>query len=334
MPVENIALIGAGSWGTCLAALLAEKGHPVRLWVYEKELVGQILAKRENPLYLPGVKLSPLVAPTASLEEALKSATLVVLATPSHVFRGVLAQAVPHLAEAVPVVCVSKGIEHETLMLMSQVLREVLPGPFHEKIAVLSGPSFAKEVSRGEPTAVTLACEDPALGRKLAQVFITPSFKVFTATDLIGAQLGGALKNVIALAAGLVEGLGYGYNTRAALIARGLAEMGRLGAAMGADPRTFSGLSGLGDLVLTCTGGLSRNRQVGLKLGQGLPLSRILDEMREVAEGVQTARSAHALARKLGVRVPLMERVYAILFEGAEPRRALSDLLEGAGGPE
>ena len=284
------------------------------------------------------------------MEEALKSATLMILAVPSAAARGVLQQAVPYLPEGlspkglspegvhpvgIPIVCVSKGIETGALMLMSQVMKEVLPAPCSGQIAVLSGPSFAVEVCRHQPTAVTLASEDQVLAERLARVFITSYFKVFTSTDIIGVQIGGALKNVIALAVGMAEGLGFGHNARSALIARGLAEMSLLGTAMGADPRTTSGLSGLGDLVLTCLGGLSRNKSVGLKIGQGMKLSQVLKEMRTVAEGVQTAQSAHGLAQKLGVRVPIMERVYAILFKDTEPRQALSEALEeGSGGPE
>lgn len=334
MSAEQIAVIGAGSWGTALANLLAENGHPVRLWVYEKELVDEILKKGENTLYLPGIKLNPAVRPTSSIQEALASARLMVFAVPSHVARKVLLQAVPDLPDSLPIVCASKGIENNTLMLMIQVMEDVLPAAYHHRLAVLSGPSFAKEVCQRHPTAVVLAAQDQRLAQSLSGTFVTPHFKVFTSQDLIGVQLGGALKNVIAIAAGVIEGLGLGYNTKAALISRGLAEMTRLGIAMGANPRTFSGLSGLGDLVLTCTGELSRNRAVGIKLGQGIKLSEITRQMRMVAEGIHTTRSAFYLAQKYGVRMRIVEQVYAVLYQDKTPRQALQDLLEEAGGPE
>lgn len=334
MPTQDITVVGGGSWGTSLALLLADNGHKVNLWVYEQELVSEILKKGENALYLPGVKLHPAIMPTCSMQEALKSSALMVFVVPSHVARKVLLQSLPHLPAELSIVCASKGIENNTLMLMSQVMKDVLPPSYHQRVAVLSGPSFAKEVCQRQPTAVVLAAQDPALAEWMAKVFITPYFKVFISTDLIGVQIGGALKNVIALASGGVEGLGLGYNTRSALIARGLAEITRLGIAMGANPRTFSGLSGLGDLVLTCTGELSRNKTVGFKIGQGMKLSEILKQMRMVAEGVHTTKSAYQLAQKLGVRMPIVEQIYAVLFEDKEPRQALSELLEGAGGPE
>lgn len=334
MPIQDIAVVGGGSWGTSLALLLADNGHKVNLWVYEQELVSEILKKGENTLYLPGVKLHPAIRPTSSMQEALKSSALMVFVVPSHVARKVLLQSLPHLSAELSIVCASKGIENDTLMLMSQVMKDVLPPDYHQRVAVLSGPSFAKELCQRQPTAVVLAAQDPALAEGLAKVFITPYFKVFISTDLTGVQIGGALKNVIALASGGLEGLGLGYNTRSALIARGLAEITRLGIAMGANPRTFSGLSGLGDLVLTCTGELSRNKTVGFKIGQGMKLSEILKEMRMVAEGVHTTKSAYQLAQKLGITIPIVEQIYAVLFEDKEPRQALSELLEGAGGPE
>lgn len=334
MAEQKIAVVGGGSWGTSLAYLLADKGHSVNLWVYEKDLVDEILKKGENTLYLPGTKLPQNIQPTASIQEALTSSTLMVFVVPSHVARKVLLQVVPHLPADLPIVCASKGIESESLMLMSEVMKAILPSSHHRRLAVLSGPSFAKEVCERHPTAVVLASEDQTLAESLAVDFTTSYFKVFTSEDMIGVQLGGALKNVIALASGGVEGLGFGYNTRAALISRGLAEITRLGIAMGANPRTFSGLSGLGDLVLTCTGEMSRNKTVGFKIGQGMKLSEILKQMRMVAEGVHNAKSAYGLARKLRIRMPIVEQIYAVLFEDKEPRLALSELLEGAGGPE
>lgn len=334
MPTEHIAVVGGGSWGTSLAQLLANQGHKVHLWVYEKNLVEEILNKGENTLYLPGIKLPSSITPTCSMQEALKSSHLMVFVVPSHVARKVLSQTLPYLPADLSMVCATKGIENDTLMLMSHVIKDVLPPAYHPRLAVLSGPSFAMEVCLQHPTAVVLAAEDPVLAESLAKVFITPYFRVYTSRDLIGVQLGGALKNVIALAAGSVEGLGLGHNTRAALISRGLAEITRLGVAMGADPRTFAGLSGLGDLVLTCTGELSRNKTVGFKIGQGVKLSEILKQMRMVAEGVHNTKSAYQLAQKYGVRMPIVQQIYRVLFEDQDPRQALSHLLEGAGGPE
>jgi glycerol-3-phosphate dehydrogenase (NAD(P)+) len=324
--------VGGGSWGTSLALLLANNGHKVNLWIYEKELVDEILKKKANTLYLPGFKLPPTITPTCSMQDALKSTKLMVFVIPSHVARKVLLQTRPYLLSDLSIVCATKGIENDTLMLMSQVIKDVLPPAYHQRLAVLSGPSFAKEVCQQQPTAVTLAAEDSVLAESLAKIFITPYFKVYTSGDMIGVQLGGALKNVIAIASGGIEGLGLGYNTRAVLISRGLAEITRLGIAMGANPQTFSGLSGLGDLVLTCTGELSRNKAVGYKIGQGMKLSEILKQMKMVAEGVHTAKSAYHLAQKYGVRMPIVEQVYAVLFRDKDPTQALSELLEGAGG--
>jgi glycerol-3-phosphate dehydrogenase (NAD(P)+) len=334
LPTEQIAVVGGGSWGTSLAHLLANKGYKVNLWVYEKNLVEEILKKGENTLYLPGIRLPSSITPTCSMQEALKSSNLMVFVVPSHVARKVLSQTLPYLPADLSIICATKGIENDTVMLMSQVIQDVLPPAYHSRLAVLSGPSFAKEVCLQHPTAVVLAVEDSTLSESLAKVFITHNFRVYTSRDMTGVQLGGALKNVIALAAGGVEGLGLGHNTRSALISRGLAEITRLGIAMGADPRTFAGLSGLGDLVLTCTGELSRNKTVGIKIGQGIKLPEILKQMRMVAEGVHTTKSAYQLSQKYGVRMPIVQQVYRVLFEDQDPREALSQLLEGAGGPE
>ena len=261
---QRVAVIGAGAWGTTLARLLADTGLHVRLWAYEREVVEAIRHKHENTLFLPGVRLPTSLSPTISLGEALQDRELLVFAVPSHAARAVLRQIGPLLSGPIPLVSATKGIEEGTFQLMSQVIQETLPPGMHRSLAFLSGPSFAAEVCRGQPTAVVLAGEDVELVRRLQALLMTPFFRVYAGTDLIGVQLGGALKNVMALAAGVVDGLGLGHNTRAALITRGLAEMVRLGTAMGADPRTFYGLSGVGDLVLTCTGALSRNYTVGL----------------------------------------------------------------------
>jgi len=330
----KIAVIGSGSWGTSLAFLLADRHYDVSLWAYEKELVNAINDHHENGLYLPGVKLSPKIVATPSLEDSVSGAEAVFFVVPSHVARAILVKLAPFLPDSVPLISATKGIENETLLLMSQVMEEILPPGSHSRIAVLSGPSFAKEVCQRLPTAVALACRDRALGTRLQTLLITPYFKVFTTTDLIGVQLGGALKNVIAMAAGGADGLGFGHNTRSALISRGLAEIIRLGKALGADPGTFSGLSGLGDLILTSTGDLSRNRSVGYQIGQGNKLESILKKMKMVAEGVQTTRAAYHLARKHGVRMPIVQELHAVLFEDKDPRRAVTDLMESAAGDE
>src|SRR6058998_1345526 len=331
---QRVAVIGAGAWGTTLARLLADTGLHVRLWAYEREVVEAIRHKHENTLFLPGVRLPTSLSPTISLGEALQDRELLVFAVPSHAARAVLRQIGPLLSGPIPLVSATKGIEEGTFQLMSQVIQETLPPGMHRSLAFLSGPSFAAEVCRGQPTAVVLAGEDVELVRRLQALLMTPFFRVYAGTDLIGVQLGGALKNVMALAAGVVDGLGLGHNTRAALITRGLAEMVRLGTVMGADARTFAGLSGIGDLVLTCTGGLSRNRGVGVQLGQGKKLADILAGTRTVAEGVGTAKAAKALAERHRVEMPIVREVCAVLFEGKDSRRAVTDLMERAARPE
>lgn len=324
---QSVAVIGAGAWGTTLARLLADTGLHVRLWAYEREVVEAIRHKHENTLFLPGVRLPTSLSPTISVGEALQDREWLVFAVPSHAARAVLRQIGPLLAGPIPLVSATKGIEEGTLQLMSQVIRETLPPGMQRSLAFLSGPSFAAEVCRGQPTAVVLAGEDVELVRRLQALLMTPFFRVYAGTDLIGVQLGGALKNVMALAAGVVDGLGLGHNTRAALITRGLAEMVRLGTAMGADPRTFYGLSGVGDLVLTCTGALSRNYTVGLRLGKGHQLQEILTETHAVAEGVRTSRAALGLADRFGVEMPIVREVCAALFEGKSPQQAVADLM-------
>jgi glycerol-3-phosphate dehydrogenase (NAD(P)+) len=320
------AVIGGGAWGTSLAWLLAENGHTVRLWLYEKELVDVIHATGENSRYLPGVALPPSVTPTASLKEAVEACGLVVFVVPSHVARAVFSQLQPHLPPTVPIVIATKGIENESLLLMSDVMLDVDQQRRRNSLAVLSGPSFAKEVCRRLPTAVTLA-GTPALTARLQPHFTTAFFKAFLSRDIVGVQLGGAVKNVIALAAGGSDGLGFGHNARAALIARGLAEMIRLGRSMGAETRTFYGLSGIGDLILTCTGDLSRNRSVGYQIGQGRPLQEILAATQTIAEGVNTAKAAYQLAKRQRVEMPIVNEVHAVLFEKKSPRRAFEDLM-------
>lgn len=323
----RIGVIGAGSWGTTLADLLARKGFAVTLWAYETDLVERMAKTRENDLYLPGFPLAAGLAFTASLREAVTGRELLVLVPPSQVMRSVMKQAAEHIAPGTLLVSAAKGIENDTLLPMSEVLLEVLPAPVSAGLAFLSGPSFAREVAAGMPTAVVAAASREQVARRVQDIFSTEAFRVYTNEDIIGVELGGALKNVIAVAAGVSDGLGFGYNTRAALITRGLAEMTRLGTAMGANPATFSGLAGMGDLVLTCTGDLSRNRTVGMELGRGKKLEEILGGMKMVAEGVKTTLSAYQLARKLGVEAPIIEQMYLILYEGKEARRAVGDLM-------
>lgn len=328
MPITRIGVIGAGAWGTALAKHLAEKGLLVRLWAYEREVVDSIRASRENRLFLPGVILPRSLTATHILGEAVQDCDGLLFAVPSHVARPVLREMAPLLSSGLPIVSATKGVEEDSLQLISQIMDDVLPRHMRDRILVLSGPSFAAEVSQGQPTALCLAGRDGELVAAFQAACMTPALRIYADSDLIGVQLGGALKNVMALAAGVVDGLGLGHNTRAALITRGLAEMVRLGTAMGADPRTFYGLSGVGDLVLTCTGTLSRNHTVGVRLGGGEKLETVLSGMQAVAEGIRTARAALGLARRAGVEMPIVQEINAVLFEGKSCRRAVTDLME------
>lgn len=328
------AVIGAGSWGTALANLLAGKGTPVVVWSYEPEVADDINRVHENRKYLDGIVLDGSLRATAEMAEALDGADLVVAVSPSHTMREVMAQAAPHIEHGALVVSASKGIENQSLKTMDAVLEDVLPPSVTRTACFLSGPSFAREVGLGHPTAVTVASADEGAARRAQAAFQTRSFRVYTSPDVRGVELGGSVKNVIAIAAGVVEGLGFGYNTQAALITRGLAEIMRLGAALGAQPQTLAGLAGIGDLILTCTGGLSRNRTVGVELGKGRPLEEILAGMHMVAEGVRTARSTRDLARREGVEMPIVEAVHAMLFEGLDARGAVEQLMLRAPKPE
>lgn len=329
-PPEKIAVIGAGSWGTALAILLGNKGFAVDLWAHRPDHVAALLRDRKNTTYLPGFPFPDKVYPTADLAQTVSGKPVVVMVVPSHVYREVFTHLAPHLAPDAAIISATKGIENETLRTMNQVMAEVLAkenSGFCGQLGVLAGPSFAREVAAGIPTAVTVAAPTIEEARFFQDIFHTERFRVYAGIDVIGMELGGALKNIVAIAAGICDGLGYGTNTRAALITRGLAEITRLGVAMGAKPLTFSGLAGMGDLVLTCTGDLSRNRQVGLKLGQGKTLKQILAEMKMVAEGVKTTRSAMALARKIGVEMPILEQVYAMIYEDKPCAEAVQALL-------
>lgn len=323
----KIGVIGAGSWGTALANMLAGKGYPVTLWAYEKDLVERMKMTRENDLFLPGFSLSSNLDFTADLSAAVSGKEMVLLVSPSQVMRLVVQQALEDFNPESLIVSASKGIENGTLLTMSQVLRELLPPSCHQRLAVISGPSFAKEVAAGIPTAVVAAAPQQDIAEQVQNIFTNAAFRVYTNNDILGVELCGALKNVMALAAGVSDGLGFGLNTRAALITRGLAEISRLGLALGAQAATFSGLAGMGDLVLTCTGDLSRNRSVGIALGQGKTLDEILNGMNMVAEGVKTTLSAYQLAAKVGVEVPITDQMYKILYQQNDPRQAVTDLL-------
>ncbi len=322
-----IGVIGAGSWGTTLADLLAKKGHETTLWAYEAELVKEMEETRVNSVFLPGITLSPRLRFTNSLHDAASGKELVLFVAPTQVFRGVLKGVSPYLGEETMLVNAAKGVELDTLMTISQIGAELLPPRLYANFCVLSGPSFAREVAQEMPTAVVAASPDEGVARRVQEAFSTPYFRVYTNSDMVGVELGGSIKNVIAIAAGICDGLGLGYNPRAALITRGLAEMARLGLVLGGKSSTFAGLAGMGDLVLTCTGDLSRNRTVGMQLGQGKTLSEILSGMRMVAEGVKTTESAYQLARRLGVEMPITEQVYRVLHENKPPRQAVLDLM-------
>jgi len=324
---ESIAVIGAGAWGTTLAVLLAGRYARVGLWVFEAELAAEMERTRENAIYLPGVPIPPAVHSTASLETALAGAGLVIFVVPSHGFRSVLERARPFLDPGIIAVSATKGIEVQHLSPMSQIMRDVLPPAHHPRLAVLSGPSFAREVVVGRPTAIVAASKSAEVARTVQQAVSGKTLRVYASTDPLGVELAGAVKNVIAIAAGVVDGLGLGLNARAALITRGLAEITRLGVAMGAQASTFAGLAGMGDLILTCTGDLSRNRRVGLALATGTPLADHLGASRAVAEGVNTCRSVVTLAARHGVEMPICRAVHRVLFEGQDPREAVVQLM-------
>lgn len=326
-PTLDVAVVGAGSWGTALARVLAVKGHRVALWAREPEVVREIQEHRENRPFLPGATLPDTLRATGDLPGALEGRELVVSAVPSQFVSTVMGEAREAFHPAVQIVSASKGIEVATGRRMDEVLTEILTPDQGHRLTFLSGPSFAAETAREEPTAVVVASRSDAAAYAAQAAFQTDYFRVYTNPDVLGVELGGALKNVIALAAGAVAGLGFGHNTLAALITRGLAEITRLGVAMGADPATFSGLAGMGDLVLTCTGDLSRNRTVGYRLGQGETLEEILADMRGVAEGVRTVQAVRELARGARVEMPIAEEVHALLWEGKAPAEAVRALM-------
>ena len=336
----KIAVIGAGSWGTALAILLGRKFSNVVLWAHRKAHSEQLDQDRENKKYLPGITFPSGLLITDSLQTAVTNATIVVMVVPSHSYRDVFNYIIPCLKEGCRVVSAVKGIENISLKTMTQVMQELLMSFFKTEgvfqahlnnnieLGVLSGPSFAKEVANSVPTAVTVGFKDIEIAKEIQNIFVTDFFRVYASTDLVGLEISAALKNIIAIATGVCDGLGYGLNTRAALITRGLAEITRLGSALGAEESTFSGLSGVGDLLLTCTGSLSRNRTVGLLLGEGKNLSQIKDEMQMVAEGIKTTRSVYDLSQKLDIDMPILEQVYKIIYEGKNCAEAVTDLLK------
>ncbi len=331
----KISVLGGGSWGTALAALLAGNGHEVALWVYEKPLVDIIRKTGENAWFLPGFSLpTDRMIITNDFEEALSGRCFIVSALPSHAVRSVFEQVLPHMNNGSIVISASKGIENDTLMRMSEIINALDSEDKIENVIALSGPSFAVETVAGHPTAVVAACKEISAAEAVQNVFSGERFRVYTNEDIIGVELCGALKNVMAIAAGICAGLTLGENTRAALITRGLAAISRLGFAMGAHPLTFSGLAGMGDLILTCSSPQSRNFTVGRQIGQGKPLPEILNSMKMVAEGVKTSISAHNLSRKMEIEMPICDQVYRILHESKSPVQGLNDLMNRSLKPE
>lgn len=328
--MKRIATIGAGNWGTALASKLAELGHQVTLWAYEGEVVESIRDRHENALFMAGIKLPEALCATGDLSQALRGADIVLTVMPSHVCRTLYQQMLPQLRPEMVFVSATKGLDTTCLMRMSEIIRSVVGQSFAPRLCVLSGPSFAREVIAGHPTAVVVASQDHAAAREIQHEFASPVLRLYTSSDVVGVELGGAVKNVIALAAGVIEGLGLGHNPTAALITRGLAEMTRLACACGAKRETLAGLAGMGDLVLTCTGDLSRNRTVGAELGKGRKLVDIVGSMRMVAEGVNTTAATVALARKYHVEMPITWQVQRILEGEVSPREAIRELMERA----
>ncbi len=323
----KVAVLGAGAWGTALAKLLADKESDVALWARRPELAAALETSHENARYLPGVTLPRTIAATHDLAGALRGAKLVVFVVPSHATREVARAAAPHIAAGVPVVSATKGIENESLMFMDEILAQELAPHSRPQLAFLSGPSFAKELAAGLPTAVVVAAHQSDVAAHVMHLFHTPFLRTYASDDVAGVECGGALKNVIAIAAGAVDGMGFGHNTRAALITRGLAELARLAMARGGSALTLAGLAGLGDLVLTCTGDLSRNRTVGYEMGRGKRLVDVLANLGHVAEGVKTAKSAYELSMKAGVDMPITRAVYSVLYDDKPVQQAVSELM-------
>jgi glycerol-3-phosphate dehydrogenase (NAD(P)+) len=331
--MKTVAVLGGGSFGTALAQLAARQGQVVRLWMRDAEQAASINQTRHNPRYLSDFELHENISATSNEQEALEGADWVMVAVPSQAVRGCLMEAKQYLAE-VPLVLAAKGIETESLMTMDEVVHDVLGSDWENRTLAMSGPSFAKEIIQGMPTAVVMACKDEALAARIADILFSDTFRAYTSTDIVGVEVGGALKNVMAIAAGGVIGMGWGHNVRASLVTRGLSEITRIAVAKGANPLTLSGLAGVGDLMLTCTGGLSRNRAVGQALGEGKTLEQAQESIKQVAEGVITAKSAYLLIEKLGVDCPIIETVYRVLYEGVPIDKAVQGLVERPTGQE
>jgi glycerol-3-phosphate dehydrogenase (NAD(P)+) len=327
----KIAVIGSGGWGTAIAILLSKKGHDIYLWSWIQEETDRLVRDRENKEFLPGVKFPETIYCTHDMAECTDGAELIITAAPSPATRTTAKQLSPHVKEGQKLINISKGLEEKTLLRLSQVYKEEIP---QADISVMSGPSHAEEVSRGLPTTNVVASEHIETAKFIQDVFMGEMFRVYTSTDIIGVELGGALKNVIALCAGISDGLGYGDNTKAALMTRGLAEIARLGTAMGANKETFMGLSGVGDLIVTCTSMHSRNRRAGILLGKGKTLQETLDEVHMVVEGVNTATAAYKLSQKYGVSMPITEQAYKILYENKNAREAVNSLMTRERGHE
>lgn len=325
-------MIGAGSWGTALADLLASKGLSVTIWSRGSEVAQLINERHENRIYLPGVILPSSLRATTEMRLAVEGADLVLMVVPSHAMRETAVAAAPFVGSHALVVSATKGIEDETSKTMFEVLVDVLGGA--ERVGVVSGPSFAAEVASGHPTVVVAAAREDAVAERIQRVFASPNVRVYRSTDLVGVEIGGVVKNVMAICTGVAEGLGYGLNTRAAIITRGLAEIMRLAVALGARPETLAGLSGIGDLVLTCTGDLSRNRQLGLRIGRGEKIDDILRGMRMVAEGVRNTKAVKQLAKRAGVEMPIVDVAYRVLYERMPPDQALGELFGRSLKPE
>jgi glycerol-3-phosphate dehydrogenase (NAD(P)+) len=326
--MRRIAVIGAGNWGTALSATLAKLGHQVSLWAYEPEVVESLRTRHENSLFMPGIALPESIQATGDLPEALAGAEIVLTVMPSHVCGALYEQMVEHLRPEMVFVSATKGLDTGRLMRMSEIIHSVVGARFAPRLCAMSGPSFAREVMRGDPTAVVVASEDAEAARLVQREFSSRVLRLYTSSDVVGVEIGGSVKNVIAIAAGVVEGLGLGHNPTAALITRGLAEISRLACGMGARRETLAGLAGMGDLVLTCTGDLSRNRTVGVELGKGRKLPDIIGSMRMVAEGVKTTGATVALAARHGVEMPITQQVHRVLEGQVSPRDAIRELME------
>lgn len=323
----NIGVIGAGSFGTALGSILADKGYNVVLWTRSGDQAKSINDNHINNKHMPDLVLPEKLKASTELLEVVRGKDMIVSAPPSHALSGILREIKDHIPAKIPIVSASKGIENESLRLVSEIFESELPGSFHSQLSYLSGPSFAKEMVRKVPTIVSIASKNEATAKKVQEIFSFKYFRTYWTPDVVGVEIGGAVKNVIAIAAGVSDGLGFGQNTRAALITRGLAEISRLGMHMGADPKTFLGPAGMGDLVLTCCGEASRNRTVGFRLGKGETLKEILASMNEVAEGVKTTLSTKNLADKKGVEMPITQEVFKMLYEDKDPKEVVKDLM-------